>query len=164
MCKKSKLNIFVLDLNPELAAQYHCDKHVVKMILETTQLLCNAHHINGINPAVETILYKKTHINNPCTKWVKNSSGNYKWLTILGQELCKEYTKRYGKVHKCQSKIEQLSIYYPLFFPNTELTEFVQVMPERYKHADVVIAYRNLYRYEKANILKYKLLNKPFFL
>ena len=39
------MNIFFLDENPTLSAQYHVDKHVVKMILETAQLLCSVHHV-----------------------------------------------------------------------------------------------------------------------
>jgi hypothetical protein len=36
------MNIFVLSRCPRAAARLHCDKHVVKMILETAQLLYTA--------------------------------------------------------------------------------------------------------------------------
>ena len=41
------MNIFYLDSDPIIAAQMQCDKHVVKMILESTQLLYTANHENG---------------------------------------------------------------------------------------------------------------------
>lgn len=60
------MNIFYLDKDPKLCAQYHCDKHVVKMILESAQLLCTA-----VNEAAgkEVAPYKSTHVNHPCSIW-----------------------------------------------------------------------------------------------
>ena len=34
------MNIFALAKSPEVSAQMACDKHVVKMILESAQMLC----------------------------------------------------------------------------------------------------------------------------
>ena len=93
------MNIFFLSLDPAEAARLHCDKHVVKMILESCQLLYCAHWMCGT--IMPSNAYKKTHPNHPCAKWVRESQANYRWLCRLGLELCGEYTFRYGKHHKC---------------------------------------------------------------
>lgn len=158
------MNIFVLDTDPKIAAQYHCDKHVVKMILETAQLLCTAHHVNGINANVEDYLYKQTHINHPCAIWARQSKENYDWLTELGLRLCKEYTKRYDKVHKSQYLIQLLTVHDPIDYPKKGLTEFAIAMPEEYRLNEVVSSYRNYYKYGKKDILTYKNSEIPEFL
>lgn len=96
------MNIFILDKNPIICATYHCDKHVVKMIVESCQLLCNGLRNFGIN---EEWMYKETHKNHPCSKWVLKDINNFDWLLILLRELLFEYDIRYGlknnKIHKC---------------------------------------------------------------
>ena len=118
------MNIFILDKDPRKAARMHCDKHVVKMILEGAQMLSTAHrildgkeviekrYVNGSMPAryrnVKTwklpddrdeLLYKATHSNHPCNIWCRETSENYQWLWQLTYALCDEYYLRYGK-HK----------------------------------------------------------------
>ena len=93
------MNIFYLDKNPTKCAQYHCDKHVCKMVIEVAQLLCTSHWMSGSEAP-----YRKTHVNHHSNKWVRESLSNYKWLCELGMELCKEYTYRYGKIHKTQQQ------------------------------------------------------------
>ena len=39
------MNIFYLHKKPEISAQLHCDKHVVKMIIEYAQMLSTAHRM-----------------------------------------------------------------------------------------------------------------------
>ena len=94
------MNIFYLDENPVIASQYHLDKHIVKMPLETAQILCTIHWTKG-----KEAPYKPTHLKHPCTLWVGESIKNYDWVCELGIALCKEYTYRYGKVHKCEEII-----------------------------------------------------------
>jgi hypothetical protein len=89
------LNIFVLDKDPEKAAKYQCDKHVIKMILETAQLLCSVFE-PGQAP------YKRTHYNHPSAVWTRASRANYMWLIEHGEALCYEYTRRYNKTHKSE--------------------------------------------------------------
>jgi hypothetical protein len=111
------MNIFVLDSSPEKAAEYHCDKHVVKMILETCQLLSTAHRVldgevgvsnNGgslklADADMDTTLLRSTHTNHPCAVWVRESEANYRWTWRLLCALCDEYTARYGKRHTYDS-------------------------------------------------------------
>lgn len=103
------MNIFVLDENPQVAAKMHNDKHVVKMILESAQLLCGVHHMT--DPlTTEQVPYKLSHKNHPCSIWARQCVENYIWLCDLGLSLCEEYTYRYGKRHKSQDVIEWLSL------------------------------------------------------
>jgi hypothetical protein len=100
------MNIFFLSLSPKEAARLHCDKHVVKMIIETAQMLYSAHWM--LNPeGLKPTAYKIAHKNNPCSIWVRTSLTNYLWLASLGYWLCKEYNHRYGdhKVHKTAEHI-----------------------------------------------------------
>lgn len=96
------MNIFVTDLNPFIAAKNLCDVHVIKMILETCQLLSTQDRLNGLSGD----RYKSTHINHPCRKCLDNEY-NYIWLQYHLYGLCQEYTYRYGKIHKSQSLLEK---------------------------------------------------------
>lgn len=159
------MNIFFLHFDPELAAQFHCDKHVVKMILESAQLLYTAHHVIGTT-GLPLDAYKKTHPNHPCGIWVRESSYNYKWLCKLGYWLCKEYTYRYGKVHKTEHHIEWLMNNVPNI-PDRGMTEIRQAMPDEYKLPHPVNAYRNYYnknKLQKRGIVKYTKREFPEFL
>jgi hypothetical protein len=69
------MNIFFLDENPTLSAKYHVDKHVVKMILETAQLLCSVHHVT--DQVTDQVPYKLSHKNHPCAIWARESLSNY---------------------------------------------------------------------------------------
>jgi hypothetical protein len=147
------MNIFVLDYEPTVAARYHCDKHVVKMILETAQILCTAQHRHGARP--EDTPYRAAYVNHPCTRWAGDSKSNYLWLVQLGQELGTEYTRRYGKVHKCALVIAQVATP-PAAMAAGGLTRFAQAMPDQYKHADAVVAYRAYYQGEKSRFAKWR--------
>lgn len=145
------MNIFLLHRSPRKAAHYHCDKHVVKMILETAQLLYSAHWVlapEGLPPTS----YKKTHANHPCALWVRASLDNYLWLAILGMELCFEFTYRYGNTHKTQSHLEWLVGHPPAGIPDVGITMLPQAMPDDYKHPNAIVAYRTYYRENKLKI------------
>ena len=129
----------------------HVSVHVIKMILETTQLLCSAWHMTDPEHCVYKPCYKLTHKNHPCAIWTRESIQNYKWLCELGIELCKEYTHRYGKIHKCQAYIYDLSLNIPKL-PNIELTAFRQAMPDMYKDKNAVEAYRQYYFFDKLHL------------
>ena len=149
------MNIFVLDRDIETCAQYHCDKHVVKMTLETAQIL-------------STILggpYKPTHANHPCTKWARETEGNLVWLWRLGNALGEEYYHRYGKIHKSHQVIAGLQLSSKFCDVRTmNMTPFAQAMPDNYKGRDAVQAYRDYYRGEKSDIATYKNRQKPYWL
>lgn len=135
-----------------ICAQMHVDKHVIKLILESAQMLCSAHHIteSSYKPP-----YKLAHKNHPCSIWVRTSVDNYQWLCELGMELCKEYTYRYGKIHKSQQYIEELSLNIPQI-PDIGFTNPAQAMPIEYKDDDPVEAYRAYYFFGKHDLLSWK--------
>ncbi len=151
------MNIFFLHMIPSICAQYHLDKHVVKMILETAQLLCSAHYLSDSSFAPR---YKLTHKNHPSAIWTRTSLDNYKWLVELGKELCKEYTYRYGKIHKCQIVIEELADNLPPI-PEIGFTKPLLAMPDEYKGREAVESYRAYYLFEKYHMFSWKKRDTP---
>ncbi len=154
------MNIFVLDYDPIKAAQMHCDKHVVKMILESAQLLCSVHHM--ISDRTD-IPYRLSHKNHPCSKWARESYSNYIWLLDLTRALLDEYTYRYGKKHAS----ERVYDWCVINLPNIEdkgLTKFALAMPDDCKQNDVVESYKTYYLRDKINICTYKRREKPEFI
>ena len=152
------MNIFFLDENPTLSAQYHVDKHVVKMILETAQLLCSVHHTT--DKVTDQVPYKLSHKNHPCAVWARQSLSNYLYLCELGLELCNEYTHRYGKRHKSQDVIEWCVTNKPNIC-DKEFTEPAKAMPNEYKVDDVVQSYRNYYMGAKSGFAVWKMRDIP---
>ena len=143
------MNIFYLNSDPERAAQLQYNKHVVKMILESAQLLCSAHIM--LDSEID-VPYKLTHKNHPSAVWTRASRSNYAWLYFHMMALGKEYKKRYNKEHltitKCRDVLSQTPG--PIF--NIGLTDMPQCMPDEYKvENDSVAAYRNYYINEKAH-------------
>jgi len=138
------MTIFYLDKNPCVAAKYACDKHVVKMILETAQILCSC--IN--DPFRLGFIYRRTHYNHPCVIWARRNRSNFLWLVVYGICLAKEYEKRYGKIHKSLNSILAASRQYNQF-PVGLFSAPPLAMPDEYKNEDHVLAYRNYYIGEK---------------
>ena len=149
------MNIFVLDKDPVTAAQYLCDKHIVKMCLETAQLLSSAVIMSG-----GTAPYKLTHKNHPCSVWARKTQSNYKWLYQHGTAIGSEYSWRYGKIHKSSLVIESLSDGYKLL-PEGELTPFAVAMPDEYRKEDVVESYRQYYLVAKERIAQWNHSDPP---
>jgi hypothetical protein len=153
------MNIFILDTNPRKCAEYHNDKHVVKMILETAQLLCGVH---WITQSTYEIPYKLSHKNHPCSIWARECIENYNWLCELGIELCEEYTYRYGKRHKSQDIIEWCIAHPPKIRINNSVTRFALAMPYECKVNNPVDSYRRYYMVEKRGFASWKNREIPF--
>lgn len=174
------MNIFTLSDDTKQAAIWHIDKHCVKMIAESCQILSTAHrYLDGhetiilnsnnrkikhykLNDDREFNLPKATHINHPCCIWTRETEGNYQWLYSLFCELCKEYTYRYGKIHAYETKCLSLLRNSPYNIKNGNRTNFVQAMPEKYKNTDAITAYRQYYINEKSAFASWKSREKPF--
>jgi len=148
------MNIFHLHKDPVICAQFHCDKHVVKMILESAQMLSTAYNKHFGD---DDLLYKSAFPHHPMTKWVGETGGNFRFtFTLLGCLLC-EYMDRYDNVHKTTRvwasldtdciKWRELS---------GEFTTPPLCMPDEYKSDDYVQAYRNYYVGEKSKFARYK--------
>ena len=163
------MNIFVLDMNPTVAAQLQCDKHVVKMIVESAQMLSTVHrmldgdetrirsksgkrmvkHWEMPNVEDDKLLYKAVHMNHPCTVWSRINRANYAWHYQHFYALCKEYTYRYGKVHASETLLLERLKKYPRNLPKGGLTAFPLAMgsnPECMFPEDPVKSYRLFYQ------------------
>ena len=132
------MNIFFLHKDPSRAARMQCDKHVVKMVLETTQMLSTAARRNGFD-----IGYKAANPSHPMTKWVGDTNYNFSWALDHAQELSKEYTARYGKFHACQKVINE---FLSLKGSHINFSEPPQCMPDEYKCDNFIDAYNKYYK------------------
>jgi hypothetical protein len=171
------MNIFFLDADPSMCAKMHNNSHTIKMILEYCQLLSTAHRVlDGVLTIQKTstnrnikryvlhderneMLYSATHINHPSAVWVRQSAGNYSWLTNLLVELCSEYTYRYGKVHKSQQigLVKLLHNIHPINIPMSPFTEPTCAMPDEVKiQNDSISSYRNYYNLNKTHLASWK--------
>lgn len=174
------MNIFVLDTDPRVAAEMLCDKHVVKMIVESCQLMSTAHHvldgvetfrtskngrrfktyervISGCPPLLQCMMR-----NHPCAIWTRQSSENYSWLYMHTQELLVHYHIRYEKEHAYTELFNRTLSSFPYSLSRYgAATPFVQAMPEKYRQLDAVKAYREYYICEKAHFAKWKCGNVP---
>ena len=171
------MNIFYLDKNPQKCAEMHVDKHCVKMILEYAQLLSTAHRVlDGVltdglsqsgrkrklyvlNDSRDTILYSATHVNHPSAVWCRQSDSNYMWLAELLEECCKEYSYRYGKIHKVESSglMQSLKNIFPKNIPNKPFTEPTPAMPDECKvPGNSLVSYHNYYNMNKQHLWSWK--------
>ncbi len=138
------MNIFYFYDCPKKSAQAQPDKMLVKMPLETAQMLCTAHReLDGDDYADKVGLYKRAYWNHPCTIWARETSENYWWLFKHFLALGDEYTYRYGKEHSSVAKLKYVLQTYPKAIKEDERTTVAQAMPEEYKDEDPIVAYRN---------------------
>lgn len=145
------MNIFYLDHDVKKCAEYHVDKHVVKMIVEYTQILSSVFYFTD---EAFKAPYKLTHANHPCCKWARTSVSNWKWLRELALSLCCEYTRRYGKIHKCEAILKAMK---EPALPDRGFTEIICVMEKEYIiGSDAIENYRNLYRRGKKHLWSFK--------
>lgn len=175
------MNVFYLSHNAEECAQYHVDKHVVKMITEQNQILSTTHRLldgspvygvrkGGVSkvvgyklsdPSADSIIYKTTHVNHPSTMWARQSVENYLWLVEMTDALCKEYTHRYGKIHAGSRVLDALRTP-PKNLVSKEFTQPTPAMPDEYKvKGDSIQSYRNYYNGAKARMFSWKNRETP---
>ena len=184
MYHNDSMNIFLLDKEPDKCAEYHCDKHVVKMCLELAQILSTVHrYVDGreiviiknnkkitkyvLDDSRDFLLYQATHINHPSVIWTRQSKENYNLVKNIFISLCSEYTYRYNKIHLSYTKLIDILKHSPSKISDkkfVQMTKEFQAMPIQYKNDDPVQAYRDYYNGEKQNIFSWKNRNKPFWL
>lgn len=183
------MNLFYLDEDLDKSAEYHVDKHIVKMPLEAAQLLCTAIWVDSVLGFVpraldkderEVLNSKKAKIkhlpmeerpltpylpmmyNHPCTIWVRSSLDNFEWTHCYANALNDEYHYRYGKQHK--SIVEVVNkLPEPQNMPRLGQTPFLMAMPDELKNEDDVIqSYRDYYHLDKATFAQWKYRDKPY--
>ena len=154
------MNIFYRDNDPMIAAQAHCDKHVVKMILETAQLLSTAHHVLSEHNAPVGI-YKKTHHNHPSAVWCRSNLDAYLWTLHLGVELLIEYRHRYNKRHASTDIMCSSLINPPRGIPLTDWQDPPYCGPVHHQLSDVVQSYRRYYMIDKSRFAKWTRRSAP---
>lgn len=186
------MNIFFTNAHPKQCAMDHVDRHVVKMTLEYAQILSSAHRFYRGSVGVlrhpsknilmeeypyvlpeeqsshETSMYLMAHINHPCTIWARSNYLNYQWLYWLYVELCQEYYYRYGQYHNPPKHIANARLIDVLYdspdgIPNTEdMTPPPQCMPDEFKAASPITAYRQYIKYgKKASLHSWKHRDPP---
>lgn len=175
------MNIFFLSRKPSRCARWHCDKHVVKMILETTQLLYTAHWVlaaaAGELPDFSDAPCRKgsdqqgylpiRNRNHPCAIWTRESLDHYNWLCGFGLALCEEFSHRFGKTHSCEEHIGWLMGNIPATIPSKGWRQPAQAMPDIYRRSDSVVAYRAYYKLNKGEergMLTYSRRHRPHWL
>ena len=144
------MNIFVLDENPVKAAQYLCDKHIVKMALESAQILCTVSWQCDVSAP-----YKPTHIKHPVVIWAGETLANYNWLLEHAIGICEEFVYRFNHNHKSEQIIRWCENHAGR--PDCgELTPFAQAMPMQYRSENAVESYRMYYMNDKKSFAKWK--------
>src|SRR4029078_3491813 len=164
------MNIFFLSLSIKKGARYHFDKHVIKMIVECCQLLCTAWHVLDPDAAKQLNIYKLTHVNHPCSKWVSEHANNYLYVARLGKEW--RYRYQHTRIHGCEDKLNYLYQHLPFNInktpiiksssnPNCLSLPLPQAMPEEYKNKRAVSAYRAYY-HSKLHLKSWKRRDAPY--
>lgn len=164
------MNLFLLEWDLADCSRSHCDKHVVKMILEACQMMYTAWHMSpeGLprNAPVCTSTgdpgYRRlSNPNHPMARWVRESSSNYAITATLAHFLSQEYTYRYKRTHACDEHVVWL-MKNPPTFARSGATMIPQCMPEEYKvNGNPVEAYRRYYRGEKARFARWTSRDPP---
>lgn len=154
------MNIFFLDRDPKTCAQSHCDKHVVKMTLETAQMLCTAHRTLDGNWG-NNHLYKSTHIAHPSCKWVRDSIQHYVWTADLFYWLSWTYHQRYNREHKSFTDFWTSLERPPVKIEDNGWTDPPQCMDDCYKRPNTVDAYRTYYSCAKSPIAEWNFSQRP---
>ena len=159
------MNIFHLDKDPKICAEYNCDKHVVKMILETAQMLSTAYQRHC---GLDDYLYKPAYPKHPMTIWVGTNRNNFMYAHNLGKELLNQYTLRYGKIHKSSNIINAFNNgrlqNIEDRFPSQYFTRPPLCMPDEYKSDDYIQSYRNYYIGDKKRFARYTSVDTPEFM
>lgn len=163
------MNIFILDSDPVIAAAYHADIHLSKMILESAQMLSTAAFllVPDQYELYKNTLYKPTHLNHPCSIWVRESFNNVIWL----RDLCWELQRQRNKTrHK---SLEVISLASALLFTNgtdefksRKLTTFALAVPlQFYSPSNPIGSYRAYYKSKKSTMpMNYKNRTIPDFM
>lgn len=168
------MNLFFLHIDPEICAKYHCDKHVIKMLLEIVQMLYTAFYVNGPVELLNDNCYKKIkNHKHPTAIWIRLCKENWDYAYNLAFFLSKEYTLRYSKIHSCDKHLEffknnlpnfknedykkETTLSYNIHFQNLNMTPIPLTMPNELKISnETIFSYRNYYIKSKRSFATWK--------
>ena len=173
------MNLFFLDIDPKKCAEYHCDKHVVKMLLEIVQLLYTAHYQLSSTNLPEDSYKPISNPKHPTSIWIRLCVENYNYASEVAIYLAKEYTLRYGRVHKCESHATWLrnniptfsikfeytqatTLSYNKYFESIGITPVPLAMPDDSKLSDPINSYRMYYKLHKKHFVKWTSRSIPY--
>lgn len=162
------MNLFFLDKQPEIAAQYSCDSHVRKIILEAVEMMGYAYSHGQFQPW-PWVHSKGRHINHPMSKWVRASKENFDWTLQYAYALCDEFFYRFNKTqhHKCRAYLDWISNNLPLEnLPSLGFTNpprcFAAYAEQIEQSDDVVFDYRRYYTLGKRHLAVWTKRGEPF--
>ena len=177
------MNVFYVDKHPVKAAEQMCDKHIVKMILESAQLLCTCHRVmdgteyygktaNGRkikrwkhpDRKMNKHLYLAGHVNHPTNIWLRECRENYMLMFTYYKLICEEYTYRYGKEHGAKDYwwiLREPPKNMPSLGKTTPVPQAMKEFPQCKVDGDSVQAYRNFYVVAKRRFATWKERGAP---
>lgn len=163
------MNIFILDSDPKVSAQYHTDKHIVKMPTETAQMISFVYHdVNFWDDNIPDFImgFSKSHYNHPCSIWIRESLSNFIYACSFGEELIKEYDYRFdGKKHLRARQIFDFAKNNLPKIDDKGLTPFAEAMDDKYKLFDsAILNYREYYKSGKSHLFNWKNRETPNFI
>lgn len=153
------MNIFILDKDLKKNAEYYCDQHLVKMILESAQLLSSVVLIKGGSSP-----YKLTHKNHPCTKWLLENGLHWDFLISLVTALNEEYKRRFKHDENHKSFDVILSLIKPNYEKNSPIKEYIVVTDkiERLTLNKTISSYRKYYKKKSMEFnMRWSNISKP---
>ena len=153
------MNIFILDNDMSKNVEFYVNKHIVKMPLESVQILSTVVRLSGIDAG-----YKITHVNHPCVKWANNSLSNWRWLKELVYYLNEEWQYRYDHTNNHKSYEKLLTLPEPNI-NDIGLTPFAICMDNDSKiNNNPVECYRKYYNTQKRHLFDWKKRNIPYWI
>lgn len=187
------MNIFILSeereplVHYQQQAQYHIDKHVVKMIAESTQMLVTVlaaqpRHLKQLDklaswPHIADNLPCKplsaSTTKHPCTGWTASRIEHFNYLACLALQLCHEHRYRYplsaehAYMPWLQALVSTLTVDFNLGPTAALPTQFAIAVKDANKrsiaadHANALDTYRRYYVRDKRSFATWKKRMKP---
>lgn len=173
------VNIFFTHLNPTIAAEFCCDAHVRKMVVESTQMLANVYHLDNAKhappPKADGKPYAKSHWNHPCAIWARADFKQWDWLRMHAYGLATEFKIRFGNEHACWKALTYMTAHIPTpWMPNRHFECPPLAMPDEFtpnRYAGMsklavtpIGAYRRYIREGKKHLHTWTTRNPPLWL
>jgi hypothetical protein len=157
------VNIFFLSDCPEKSAKLLCNRHKVRMPLESAGMLAFAFP-EGETPIPN--LRSNRHHKHPASVWARQSKSNFEWLLIHALTQAEDYKKHYKREHASEKHIHWFkNNYHKISFPRAELTSFSRCFSSFKEYLDntesnTIKAYQSFYWLDKKTFAKWPSLEE----